>query len=107
MKKTQKKPSADMLQRLGLLIKERRVELGMQQESLAQAVGLTRSSISNIESGRHDMTVKKLFTMCRVLDIEVADLLEPLNEKDTRLKQVEAALERIQKAWHERFDETI
>ena len=55
-------------------IKERRTELGMSQEQLAQASGIGRSTISEIEAGKHAPTVDVALSIARALGKSVEEL---------------------------------
>lgn len=45
------------------------------QSVLATALGVTRSSISNIENGRHRIFLDQVFALAAALKVDVADLL--------------------------------
>lgn len=71
---------------------------GLTQQQLADAIGLTRSSIANIEVGRQETSVTHLLDIARGLRIPAA-LLLPTEETETtadaerlRLRRVEADL---------------
>ena len=49
----------------------------MTQEAFAKAVGLSRTSITNIESGRQPVSLHTLYSMADILGIEVSDLVPP------------------------------
>lgn len=55
-------------------IKRARKEAGLQQQELADAVGLTRTSISNIERGKQGLSVDLLYAISQHLN-ESADVL--------------------------------
>lgn len=44
-----------------------RLEREMSQEDLAQAVGVTRQTISMVESGKYNPTLKLCVAICRAL----------------------------------------
>ena len=44
-----------------------RLEREMSQEALAQAVGVTRQTISMVESGKYNPTLKLCVAICRAL----------------------------------------
>ena len=48
---------------------------GITQSDLADAVGITRCSISNIESGRHSPKIKQLGAYAKALGVSPADLI--------------------------------
>lgn len=62
---------------IGLRLKEARKKKGYNQEQLATGLGLTRTSIVNIERGRQCMTIENLIKSCAILDCEPKDLLPP------------------------------
>lgn len=62
-------------------IRDRRIELKMSQEELAQKVGYTdRSSIAKIETGKVDISVNMLQKIAAALDTDPLTLLEYLWE---------------------------
>lgn len=60
---------------LGGLVRARRESAGMTQSELARRVGMTRTSISNIESGRQRLQIHTLYDVARALDIPPEALL--------------------------------
>lgn len=53
---------------VGINIKNRRIELGMTQEELAEKLGYTsKSSIAKIETGKNDVTQSKIVAFAKVL----------------------------------------
>lgn len=64
-----------LYQKLGSVIRERRLALGMTQEELATASGVRRTSVTNIESGRQKPPLHVLYDICIALSIEVASVL--------------------------------
>ena len=68
---------------LGERIKKRREEVGLRQEALAKKINMSRTSISNIESGKHQIPLSKLYLLSNVLKYEIHFLLptyEDINE---------------------------
>jgi transcriptional regulator with XRE-family HTH domain len=59
-------------------IKIARQVKGVDQESLAQILGLTRTSIINIEKGRQRPSIYQIWLMARFLNIPVIDLIPSL-----------------------------
>lgn len=47
------------------------------QNEIASGVGLTRTSIVNIEKGRQSLTVETLLKLCAILKCDFEDLLPP------------------------------
>jgi len=73
--------------RVGQLVRKARQDRNFAQEFLASAVGLTRTSISNIEKGRQKMLLHTFCEIADILGVEPDKLLpEPL-ELDLTLKQ--------------------
>jgi transcriptional regulator with XRE-family HTH domain len=60
----------------GQLVREHRQALGMKQGALAEALGLSRTSITNIERGRQRIQLHQIFAVAEALAIEV-DILLP------------------------------
>ncbi|MDE7162095.1 MAG: helix-turn-helix transcriptional regulator [Anaeroplasmataceae bacterium] len=50
-----------------LKLKSARAELDMSQAELAQAVGVTRQTINQIESGEYNPTIKLCIAICKTL----------------------------------------
>lgn len=60
---------------VGRLIRQRRRQLELTQEQLASVVGLSRTSLANIENGRQKVLVHHLFAFASSLGMEPAELL--------------------------------
>lgn len=72
---------------IGEKIKSRRQELGVSQLKLSEDLNafsdsfqLSRSSISNIEVGRHQVPLHVLYSICQLLKIDVKDLIPSYSE---------------------------
>ena len=50
------------------------------QKNLAEQLGLSRTSISNIERGTHRVFLDQVYAAAHALGVEVADLLPPVSE---------------------------
>ena len=55
-------------------LKMARVEKGMSQEQLADAVGVTRQTIGLIEAGNYNPTIRLCIAICKTLDKSLNDL---------------------------------
>lgn len=55
-------------------LKEIRAEKGMSQAELAQLVGVSRNTISSIETGQFNPTAKLALILCIALDKKFEDL---------------------------------
>jgi transcriptional regulator with XRE-family HTH domain len=62
---------------VGSKIREGRERLGLTQEALAKQVGLSRTSITNIEQGRQTILVHQLVAFAQLLNLEPNALLPP------------------------------
>jgi len=56
-----------------------RPERRRSQLELGKAVGLSRTSIANLEKGRHRIQIHVLYEIALVLGVEPSDLLPPLS----------------------------
>ena len=70
------KDHSEFYRQVGQSIRTRRAK-NLSQEALASAVGLTRTSISNIESGRQRMLLHTLVDIADALKVEASTLLPP------------------------------
>lgn len=73
--------SRDIYGWIGREIATRRLDSGLSQAELADLIGLTRTSISNIEKGRQKMLVHTLVQIAESLHTPVSTLL-PNNKPD-------------------------
>lgn len=60
---------------LGGLVRSRRTRARMTQDELARRVGMTRTSITNIESGRQKVQLDTLYDIADALDVSPESLL--------------------------------
>jgi len=74
---------------LGERIKKSRLDLGMNQIELANAVGLGRTTITNIEVGRHQVPLSVLYKIARTLNIEIHSILPTYHEVGVEMKKEE------------------
>jgi len=65
----------DVRKGFGVLLRRSRTKLKLSQKDFARAVGLSRTSITNIERGRQPVSLPNLYVMADVLQVEVLDLL--------------------------------
>jgi transcriptional regulator with XRE-family HTH domain len=65
---------------LGEKIRDRRREAGLVQAQLAQMVGLSRASVTNIEAGMQAPPPYRLALIADALRVHVADLMPMLGE---------------------------
>lgn len=67
-------PADDFYESLGAAIKVRRTALGMNQAELGKRLGLSRTSITNIERGRQRLLIDQFCRVAEVLNCD-RDLL--------------------------------
>ena len=70
------------LTEMGKRIYDRRKELKMTQESVAEAVNLSLQSISCIELGKKAIRPENLVKLCRVLDVSTDYILNGTRSRD-------------------------
>ena len=58
---------------LGRKVKLLRLEKGITQTDMAEAIGLSQTNLSNMESGRTAITIQNLFKMREVLGCKMRD----------------------------------
>ena len=67
-------------------IKAGRRNLGLTQEKLAELAGLSTQTISDIEGCRTWVSDKTLSALSEVLDVEIFQLLAPVDENEKKLE---------------------
>lgn len=60
---------------VGVKVRSARTNADISQELLARRVGLTRSSIANLEAGRQRVALHLFVSICDVLEMDVCELL--------------------------------
>lgn len=58
-------------------VKERREQAGLSQQSLADAVGVSRQTVISIEKGRYDPSLPLAFGLARVFGCPIEELFTP------------------------------
>lgn len=66
------------LREFGRRVRDRRMELGLSQEELAERAGLHRTYISSLEQGRRNVAVHNVVRLAEALDLDPADLVAGL-----------------------------
>lgn len=62
-------------------IKELRKAKKLSQEELAEKIGITQASYFQIEKGKTELSVERLFQIASVLDVSAFDLLDVVNQE--------------------------
>src|SRR5690242_20884104 len=78
---------------VGQRVRQRRTLLGMSQEKLAEAIGLTFQQVQKYERGANRVGSSRLFDLARVLDVPIAYFFEDMeanvaNKSPSRLMGV-------------------
>ncbi|HZN75658.1 MAG TPA: helix-turn-helix transcriptional regulator [Micromonosporaceae bacterium] len=58
----------------GRRLRDLRQRAGMTQQALAEAVGIDRSFISDVETGRHSIAVDRAYQIAAALGVSISDL---------------------------------
>jgi transcriptional regulator with XRE-family HTH domain len=66
-------------QQLGEHIRAARTATGLTQEKTAHAASLDRSFYVEVETGRHSLTVDRLFSIADALEVPIVSLLEGID----------------------------
>jgi transcriptional regulator with XRE-family HTH domain len=76
MKRNRFAVPALQLKSLGIAIQQRRLELNISQEHLAEQAGLHRTYVSLIERKSCNLSLMKMFCIAQVLELAPVELLE-------------------------------
>jgi transcriptional regulator with XRE-family HTH domain len=68
-------PKSQLYAKIGENIREHRKDAKLKQENLAKMIGLNRSSVAQIESGKQAITIFTLYQLCEALNTRVVDIL--------------------------------
>jgi transcriptional regulator with XRE-family HTH domain len=61
--------------KIGIAIRARRLELGMSQTALAEAVGITFQQVQKYETGKNRVAASRLYLIAQELDCPVTQLM--------------------------------
>jgi len=90
---------------IGLRIAKLRKEAGLRQEDVAKALGLSCSSVANIETGRQELSASSLLVVAKLLGSAVSEIMEssmPWFELAKRTYASERHHEQLaEKAWRD------
>lgn len=73
---------------LGLLLRRRRLELGLTQQDLASRIGVSRQWIVEIEKGKPRAEAALLFRVLGALGLQI--VVEPVDLGDPRVVDIDA-----------------
>ena len=75
-------------QNMGLVFKVRRSELNYSQDYVAYKLGISQNSYSKIELGYVQLTLDRFFSICKIMDIDIAELLTEIPVDDIQNKNM-------------------
>lgn len=78
------------------MMRERRVDLGLSQEQVANEAGMTRANYAHIERGRHEPSLEQMTAIARALRVDNPTVLFFRNECDETYQ--DAAAETLRSA---------
>ena len=81
---------SDIRRALGMAIKVARIRRGWSQQRLAEAAGMHRTNLSEIEGGRRDVALSTQERIAKALEMTLGDLMvaaEREQERDRRPKE--------------------
>ena len=84
---------------IGASIRKARDDHGLTQEKLAEKVGISRSSLTNIEIGRQRVQVHLLYRIADALECEPASLLPKRDGSSPTLAHVMATAPKTTRDW--------
>lgn len=61
--------------KIGIRVKAIRIQRGLTQEQLAEKIGVSWSAISNLERGRHIVSIERLLDISAALDVGLEVIL--------------------------------
>lgn len=69
---------------LGARIKARREEIHVRQAELADSIGLSRTSVTNIERGRQRIFLDQFDDICRALNVSPAEIIKDISNRNIK-----------------------
>jgi transcriptional regulator with XRE-family HTH domain len=69
-----KRARADIRERFGFAVKGRREELGLTQEDLAEAAGIHRTYLSDVERGSRNLSLVNIERLALGLGLRISEL---------------------------------
>ncbi len=74
-------PLQDIRVRFGNVVRKRRTELQISQEDFAEHAGLHRTYISDLERGRHNVSLENIEKLAKALNLSLSDLMERVSNQ--------------------------
>lgn len=89
---------------IGAVLKEQRLMLNVRQEELAQALGVTRATITRYETGQRRITVAALLEIANALGVPASSLLPRIHQRNEQAPTGDPVMLRVLAALGERPD---
>jgi transcriptional regulator with XRE-family HTH domain len=83
-------PASSIDVHVGARIRRRRTLLGMSQQDLGQALGITFQQVQKNERGENRVAASRLFSLSRVLDVPISFFFEDMPDSLTSAQRVDA-----------------
>lgn len=90
---------------VGFRLRTRRSILGITQENLAEAAGITFQQVQKYEKGKNRLSASRLFQFARVLDVPVSFFFEGFSAPDTQIGLQAGFADNEQEPFSEAADE--
>ena len=87
--------SQDLIE-LGNRIRDRRNEISMSQEKVAEQAGISANTVSRIEGGQSAMSIEIFIKMVQILDVDANELLGVSSQSEEKDGQCQKMFCRIQ-----------
>ena len=72
---------------LGDQIRNRRKQLNLSQEYVAEQLGVSRQAVSKWETGQSEPTAGNLIQLAEILEISLSELIEPQEQEETKIQR--------------------
>lgn len=79
-KKIDEKKIDQLIRQLGKIMKKERKEFGLSQEKVGKRLGISKATLSEIESGHIKMSVHRLLSWCETLHLSPIVVLKKLEQ---------------------------
>lgn len=79
---------ADFLQRLSQMIRDKRLELSISQEKLAEMVGVSTSFVGQVERGESLPSIETLFDFVQCLNLDVNGLFFGTEDFESDINEI-------------------
>ena len=76
------KSKSEVDEYIGARIRQGRVALGLSQEQLAKALGISFQQIQNYEKGANGVSAVRLFDICKILNVSLVSMFPQDHSKD-------------------------